>query len=317
MDRFISFIVEYVTNIHMPNIHITDIIEICIISFIVYQILAWVRKTKAWSLFKGFFLILLFLLLAVAFNMTTILWIAEKGLSMAIIAAVVVLQPELRKALEQLGKRNILSSFISLDNNKRDGRYSDHTVDEIVKAAFAMGRDKTGALMVLERNESLVEYEKTGISLDANISSQLIINIFEHNTPLHDGAVIFRNDRIVSATCYLPLSDNRNLSKALGTRHRAGVGISEVSDSLTIIVSEENGKVSVAYGGELYNGLNQEGLREKLELIQDKPVEEARKPWLTKSIDIKPMFKDKNKSSKPSPDTEAGAKEDEKEQDED
>jgi diadenylate cyclase len=132
--------------------------------------------------------------------------------------------------------------------------------------------------MVFECGESLAEYEKTGISIDASISSQLLINIFEHNTPLHDGAVIFRNDRVVSATCYLPLSDNRNLSKALGTRHRAGVGISEATDSLTVIVSEENGKVSVAYKGELYSGLNQEGLREKLELIQNKNEEETKKP---------------------------------------
>lgn len=268
MDRFISFIVEYVSNIHMPNIHITDIIEIAIISFIVYQILAWVRKTNAWSLFKGFFLILLFLLLAVAFNMSTILWIAEKGLSIAIVAAVVVLQPELRRALEQLGKRNILASFISLDSGKRDGRYSDHTVDEIVKAAFAMGRDKTGALMVLERNESLVEYEKTGISIDANISSQLIINIFEHNTPLHDGAVIIRNNRIVSATCYLPLTNQHDLNKELGTRHRAAIGISEVSDSMTIVVSEENGMISVAQGGNLSRNLDSEGLRKQLESLR-------------------------------------------------
>ena len=131
--------------------------------------------------------------------------------------------------------------------------------------------------MVFERNDSLEDYEKTGIAIDAAISSQLLINIFEHNTPLHDGAVVFRKDRIVSATCYLPLSDNRDLSKALGTRHRAGVGISEVTDSLTVIVSEESGKVSVAYGGELFNGLTQEGLREKLELIQDKPVEESKR----------------------------------------
>ena len=131
--------------------------------------------------------------------------------------------------------------------------------------------------MVLERNESLAEYEKTGIAIDAAVSSKLLINIFEHNTPLHDGAVIFRGDRIVSATCYLPLSDNRNLSKALGTRHRAGVGISEATDSLTVIVSEENGKVSVAYGGNLYTSLTQEGLREKLEIVRDRPVEENTK----------------------------------------
>ena len=155
-------------------------------------------------------------------------------------------------------------------------------IDEIVKAAFAMGRTRTGALMVLERNETLVEYEKTGIVIDAVVSSQLLINIFEHNTPLHDGAVIIRGDRVMSATCYLPLSDNRSLSKALGTRHRAAVGISEATDSLTVIVSEENGKVSVAYGGELFSGLNQEGLREKLEMVQDKPAEEVKKGWRNK-----------------------------------
>ena len=286
MEQLSAFVDEYLSTIHMPNILITDIVEIGIITFVVYQILAWVKNTKAWSLLKGLIVILGFLLVAAMFKMNTILWIAEKCLSIAVIAVVVVLQPELRRALEQLGKKNILSSLINNDS-KGTGKYSDHTVDEIVKAAFAMGRDKTGALMVLEHNESLVEYEKTGISLDAVVSSQLIINIFEHNTPLHDGAVVLRNDRIVSATCYLPLSDNRNLSKALGTRHRAAVGVSEVTDSMTIIVSEESGKVSVAYGGELFNGLNQEGLREKLELIQDKPTDEGKKSWLPKVMEQK------------------------------
>ena len=249
------------------------------ISFIVYQILAWVSKTRAWSLLKGLIVILAFVLLAAVFKMNTILWIVEKCLSIVVIAIVVVLQPELRRALEQLGRKNIFASIITPDAGKQTGRYSDRTIDEIVKAAFAMGRVRTGALMVLERNESLAEYEKTGISVDAVVSSQLLINIFEHNTPLHDGAVIFRDNRIVSATCYLPLSDNRSLSKSLGTRHRAAVGISEATDSLTVVVSEENGKVSVAYGGELFSGLNQEGLREKLEMIQDKPQEENRRGW--------------------------------------
>lgn len=279
MSKISALIEEYSKLIHMPNIRFTDVLEVLILSFIMYHILVWIRNTRAWSLLKGIIVIILFLLVAVIFDMTTILWISEKCFSIAIIAIVVVLQPELRRALEQLGRKNILSSFISVDSNRQGGKYSDHTIDEIVKAAFAMGRVRTGALMVLERNESLSEYEKTGITVDAEVSSQLLINIFEHNTPLHDGAVIFRNDRIVSATCYLPLSDNRSLSKALGTRHRAAVGISEATDSLTVIVSEENGKVSVAYQGELYNGLNQEGLREKLELIQDKPAEETRKTW--------------------------------------
>lgn len=282
IDQMSAFVDEYLSRLHMPNIRPTDVVEILIISFVVYQILLWIRNTKAWSLLKGLIVILGFLFIAALFNMTTILWIAEKGLTIFVVAFVVVLQPELRRALEQLGRKNIIFNFINFDQ-KNTGKYSDHTIDEIVKAAFAMGKERTGALMVLEHNESLVEYEKTGISVDATVSSQLLINIFEHNTPLHDGAVIFRGDRIVSATCYLPLSDNRSLSKALGTRHRAGVGISEATDSMTVIVSEENGKVSVAYGGELFNGLNQEGLREKLELIQDKPVEEQKKTWTRRS----------------------------------
>ncbi len=280
LEQLSAFVDKYLS--HMPNIRLTDVVEILIISFVVYHIMVWVRNTKAWSLLKGMIVILGFLLIAAMFNMTTILWIAENCLSIAVIAIVVVLQPELRRALEQLGKKNILSSFMSTEQSRHEGRFSDHTIDEIVKAAFAMGRTRTGALMVLERSETLVDYEKTGITVDAVVSSQLLINIFEHNTPLHDGAVIFRGDRIVSATCYLPLSDNRSLSKALGTRHRAAVGISEATDSMTVVVSEENGKVSVAYGGELFSGLNQEGLREKLELIQDKPAEETKKSWRNK-----------------------------------
>ena len=278
MEKIYEFLYEYLKNIHMPNMRITDVVEIALISMGIYFLLDWARKTRAWSLLKGVVVIIGFLLVAAIFNMNTILWIAEKCLSIAIIAMVVVLQPELRRALDQLGRNNILASLIG-DSSRDDGRYSDRTIDEIVKASFAMGRVRTGALMVFECAESLSEYEKTGIGIDAVITSQLLINIFEHNTPLHDGAVIFRNDRVVSATCYLPLSDNRNLSKALGTRHRAGVGISEATDSLTVIVSEENGKVSVAYRGELFSGLNQEGLREKLEMIQNKPVEETKKGW--------------------------------------
>ena len=135
-----------------------------------------------------------------------------------------------------------------------------------------MGKVRTGALIVVEQNIPLGEYERTGIAVDGIVSSQLLINIFEHNTPLHDGAVIIRKDRVVSATCYLPLTDTRTLSKDLGTRHRAGVGISELTDSMTIIVSEETGKVSVAYKGQLYRNLNADGLREQLQLIQNKPV---------------------------------------------
>ena len=147
-----------------------------------------------------------------------------------------------------------------------------------------MGKAKTGALIVIEQNQPLTEYERTGIDVDGVVSSQLLINIFEHNTPLHDGAVIIRGNRITSATCYLPLSDNLYLSKELGTRHRAGVGISENTDSLTIIVSEETGKISVAYKGNLERSLNADRLRERLVMLQNKPVEDKkRKLWKGRS----------------------------------
>ncbi|MBR4208474.1 MAG: diadenylate cyclase CdaA [Lachnospiraceae bacterium] len=276
LDQFLAFSEKYISGFHIPAIRVSDIVEMLLIAVVVYYVMAWMRRTKAWSLLKGLLVILAFFLIAAMFNMSTILFIAEKSLYVAATAFVVILQPELRRALEQLGSKNLFSGLITSDVN-RAGEYSDHTIDEIVRAAFAMGRVKTGALMVLEREQTLSEYEKTGIRVDAAVSNQLIINIFEHNTPLHDGALIFRNDRIVSATCYLPLSDNPNLSKALGTRHRAGVGISEVTDALVIIVSEESGKVSVASGGELYNGLSQEGLREKLDPVRVKKSDENKR----------------------------------------
>jgi len=285
MSQLANFAGAYLNKLHMPSIRWTDIVEILIISFLVYQIILWIKDTRAWSLLKGVAVIMAFILLAAVFNMTTILWIAENVLSLAVIGMVVVLQPELRRALEQLGRTNIVASFLPMDMSKGvGGRFSDKTVQELIKACYEMGRARTGALIVIEQNQPLDEYERTGIEIDGLLTSQLLINIFEHNTPLHDGAIIVRGDRIVSATCYLPLSDNRQLSKDLGTRHRAGVGISEVTDSLTIIVSEETGHVSVAYEGQLYRNLEAEGLRQKLLLIQDKPDEEKkRRLWKGRS----------------------------------
>lgn len=275
----------YLYNLHMPSVHWTDVVEIFILTFLAYHILVWVKNTRAWALLRGVVVIAVFILIAAIFRMNTILWIVSNVFSIAAIAIVVVLQPELRKALEELGRKNLFSSILSFDVSKpADGRFSDRTINEIVKASVEMGKVRTGALIVIEQKQSLSEYERTGIDVDALISSQLLINIFEHNTPLHDGAVIVRGNRIISATCYLPLSDNMALSKDLGTRHRAGVGISEVTDSLTVIVSEETGKISVAYGGQLESGLDAERLRTRLSEIQDKPVEEKkRKLWKGRS----------------------------------
>ena len=262
----------------MPSIIWTDIVEIAIIAFLIYHILVWIKNTKAWSLLKGVVVIAIFLVAAALFKMNTILWIAKNAVGIVATAIIIILQPELRKALEDLGRKNIISSLIPISSGKTEtGLFSDRTINEITKACIEMGKVKTGALIVIERSQSLAEYERTGIDIDGIVSSQLLINIFEHNTPLHDGAVIVRGDRIVSATCYLPLSDNMLLSKELGTRHRAGVGISEATDSMTVIVSEETGKISVAYGGRLHRGLSADELREYLSEIQDKVVEEKKR----------------------------------------
>ncbi len=282
MSRGLELVETYLSRV--SGIRWTDIVEIIIISFLLYHILVWIKNTKAWSLLKGILVIAVFILIAAYFEMNTILWIVENMFGVAVTAVVVILQPELRKAVEELGRKNIISAIIpfELGRTLEEGRFSDKTINEIAKACVEMGKVKTGALIVVEQNQPLTEYERTGIDVDGIVTSQLLINIFEHNTPLHDGAVIVRGNRIVSATCYLPLSDNMRLSKDLGTRHRAGVGISEVTDSLTVIVSEETGKISVAYGGNLERSLNGDTLKEKLRTIQNKPEEETRKRILWK-----------------------------------
>lgn len=264
-------------RLSFPDVGPVDIIEITILSFLVYQIMLWIKNTRAWMLLKGIVVLGVFIFIAYIFNMNTILWIAGKSINVAIIAIVIIFQPELRGALEQIGRKNFLSAIFSFEGTK-DGkeRFSDKTVNDIVKAVYEMSKVKTGALIVIEQDILLTEYERTGILLDSVVSSQLLINIFEHNTPLHDGAVIVRGNKITSATCYLPLSDNMLLSKDLGTRHRAAVGISEVSDSLTIIVSEETGKVSIAIGGELIRNLDADSLKSKLVLIQNKSIDVKR-----------------------------------------
>ena len=262
----------------MANLTITlvDVIEILIISFLFYHVLMWIKSTRAWNLFKGIMVILIFVLLAAFFQMSTILWIAENTLNVGLIALVIIFQPELRNALENIGGKNIFGNLFVF-NKTVEEKFSNHTIDELVKAVFAMGKVKTGALIVIEDEIVLDEYIRTGIDVDAIVSSQLLINIFEKNTPLHDGAIILRGDRVVSATCYLPLSDSLRLSKELGTRHRAAIGISEVSDSLTIIVSEETGRVSVAYRGEIFRNLDADGLRAKLQQLQKLNVEKPAK----------------------------------------
>lgn len=274
VSRMVSFI---------PAIRLNNVLEILIISVLIYYILIWIRDTRAWTLLKGILVICAFMLFAYVFQMDTILWLFQNLISVAIISIFVLFQPELRRALEQLGRKNILSSFFNLSGSGAADEQTVKTVEktksEIIKACMEMSKVRTGALIVIEQDVQLSEYERTGIFLDSLVSSQLLINIFEHNTPLHDGAVFIRNNRIVAATCYLPLSDNMLFSKELGTRHRAGVGISEVSDSITLIVSEETGMISVAHDGMLFRGLSQEELREQLSTLMKNQDAPKRSRW--------------------------------------
>ena len=261
----------------VPKITFKNLIEIAIRAILVYEMLIWIKNTRAWTLLKGIVFILAFFLAAAILELDTILWLLEKTSYIAVTAIIVIFQPELRKALEQIGSQNVLTTLFSTDDTKKNEDFSEKTIAELVRACFEMGKVKTGALIVIERGTPLGEIERTGIEVDGIVTSQLLINIFEHNTPLHDGAVVIRGNRVTAATCYLPLSDNMELSKELGTRHRAGVGISEVSDSLTIIVSEETGAVSIAEGGLLKRDVGQDELKKKLSEITQGIEEGKRK----------------------------------------
>ena len=279
MQTIQTFFRDYVAWLSMPSINVVDIIEILVIAFAVYQIVIWVKDTRAWVLMKGIIVLFLIWLIAAICGMNVLLWIFQNVMVIGITAIVVVFQPEFRNALEQLGRKSFTSISPFEDSKAKYERYSDRSIQGIVKAVYEMAKVKTGALIVVEKDIQCREFERTGIPIDAEISSQLLINIFEHNTPLHDGAVILRDNRVVSATCYLPLSDNLALSKELGTRHRAGLGVSEVSDSLTIIVSEETGMVSVAREGKLRRNVDAEATEKLLVRVSKKVSDSARKKW--------------------------------------
>ena len=285
MEGVIEFINKYLQLYHLPSIGVIDVLEIIILAALIYQILRWIKNTRAWVPVRGVVVLLAFILIAYCLQMHTIIWLVDKLAQVGLIGVVIIFQPELRRSLEELGRKRMIPIFSSSGRRKEgEDRFTEKTAGELVKGCFEMGRARTGALIVIQNEQPLNEYERTGIDVDGIVSSQLLINIFEHNTPLHDGAVIVRENRVTAATCYLPLSDNMALSKDLGTRHRAGVGISEATDSMTVIVSEETGKISVAFLGELSRGLDAEKLREKLRSIQNKaPEEKKRKLWKGRS----------------------------------
>ena len=290
MDNILSLLDKLIRWLSLPQMRPMDFVEIILIAVVFYYVIKWIKTTRAWVIVKGLIVLLLVWILATVLRFDVILWLFTNTIGVGITAVLILFQPELRRVLETLGTRKILSFDLFMEGkDKKNEKFSQDTLNELVRGTFELAKTKTGALIVLEQDVSLAEYAQTGITIDGIITSQLLINIFEHNTPLHDGAVIVRGDRVVSATCYLPLSGNMRLSKDLGTRHRAGVGISEVSDSFTLIVSEETGKVSIARGGSLIYNVDGDFLRSKLRELQKKEQEPKTK---------KAFFKWKGKSEK-------------------
>ncbi len=242
------------------NITIFDLIDISIVAYLIYKIYHLIKETRAEQLIKGIVILLLSTEISDLMQLQVIHWILERTMTVGIMALLIVFQPELRRALEQLGRAHI---FIK-GAQSSDKRNIDYIVSEIRAAAMLMSKNKVGALIVFERDTGLNEIIRTGTLLDANLSRQLLINIFEPNTPLHDGAVIIRGTKVMAAGCFLPLTENGGLNQEVGTRHRAALGVSEKSDSIALVVSEESGSVSIAENGRLYRDLSEESLNNYL-----------------------------------------------------
>lgn len=265
MEELWSTFSSIVDRFYFPSIGIADVLDILIIAYILYNILLWIKSSRAWTLLKGVLIVGLFLLFAAVFHLNTILWIAKNLINVFLLALIILFQPELRRALDELGRKNIIKNLFDSDSAKTNGEgFSEKVIYELIRTCTELSRAKTGALIVIENQTPLGEFIDTGIKLDAVVSRQLLVNVFEKNTPLHDGAVIIRGKRVVAATCYLPLTERHDLNKDLGTRHRAGLGVSELTDSMTLIVSEETGQISIAYKGVLYEELGEDDIRKQL-----------------------------------------------------
>lgn len=256
---------------------LANTVDILLVAFVIYKLIMMIKGTKAVQLLKGIFIILIVTLISDKLHLQTLNWMMEQVLLWGVVAFVVIFQPELRRALEHLGR----GSFFSRTGNQEEEE-QEKMIEAIVKATSYMAKRRIGALISLERETGMGDYIETGIPLNADISSELLINIFIPNTPLHDGAVILQNNSVAAASCYLPLSESPFISKELGTRHRAALGISEVTDSLTVIVSEETGAISLTKNGELYRDLKLEKLRELLSaelLTQEKQKQASSARW--------------------------------------
>jgi len=246
-----------VTAILQLNIGYLDIIDIVIVGYVIYRLILIIRGTRAEQLIKGLAMLLLAMIVSDKIGLKTLNWILEKVMTVGLIAIPIVFQPELRRALEQLGRGKIFKrSYWNWDP-----REFDHFLEELMKAIPALVKKRIGALIVIERDTGLKDWVETGIAIDGLVSAELLVNVFFPLSPLHDGAVIIRGDQVLAAGCYLPLTDDPHLDKELGARHRAGLGITEQSDAVALIVSDETGIVSVAHNGALTRYLDEKKLR--------------------------------------------------------
>ncbi len=255
------------------------IIDIGFTSYIIYKALLWVRETRAWSLFKGIVVLILTSIISYTFNLYTVSWIISNTFNVGIIAIIIIFQPEIRKMLEKLGSGRLNVALVKMENSGISAK----NLDEILVSIDTMRKSRTGALIVLEDEVPLGEHVSTGVPLDAKITSQLIVNIFEDKTPLHDGAIIIKNNEIAAASCILPLT-NKEIGKSLGTRHRAGVGVSEYSDAFVLILSEETGALSLAHKGILQRNIKEEDVRKIIRFKETELVKKKKKKRKRKKI---------------------------------
>lgn len=243
----------------VSTIGVLDIIDIVVVAYFLYRVYLMLKNTRAATLVKGLLVLVGFMIICRTLNLHVISWLLEKSMTVIMVALPVVFQPELRRALEQIGRGKLFRKGSELDEQEINAM-----LDAIASATKAMSASKVGALMVFERATGLVERIETGVPIDGLVSSGLIQNIFVKDTPLHDGAVIIRGNRVVAACCLLPLTENRNLSQELGTRHRAAIGLSEQSDAMVLVVSEETGAISIARNGELMRYLTVDDVKDIL-----------------------------------------------------
>ena len=255
----INNVLEYILAF-FRMIRIQDILDIIIVAYGIYSLTRFVRSTRAASLVKGILILLITFQLSEWLNLYMVNYILKNAINFGVIAMLIVFQPELRSALERMGRTKFKRVF-NLDD---DGPEFEQTVQYICDAAGTLSSTKTGALMVIERHTKLSDIVKNGVQLNSDVTSELLINLFVPKTPLHDGAVIIREGKILAAACVLPLTQNTNLNTELGTRHRAALGMSEVSDAMVVVVSEETGKISLAMDGTLTRNLNTEALKKTL-----------------------------------------------------